>query len=306
VAGFLGIQPTETIKTLIVEGNEHPLIALILRGDDELNEIKAAKHPLIKFPLRFADEPTILSSLGAPVGSLGPVNLSIPIIADHHALALTSFVCGANEAEFHFKHACWGRDAHCTEAFDLRNVKEGDRSPDQKGHLKMCRGIEVGHVFQLGDKYAKAMNASVLNEEGKQQIMLMGCYGLGITRVVAAAIEQHHDDRGILWPMALAPFQLVLIPINGHKCEAVNAATDTIYQQCLNLGIDVLLDDRRERPGVLFADNDLIGIPHRLVISERNLNEGLLEYKARHEEQPSMIAIADCLAWLKNMFCSHQ
>lgn len=304
VAVFLKINTAETVKTLIVEGTEHPLVALVLNGADELNELKAAKHPLIKSPLRFADEQLILNTLGAPTGSLGPVNLSIPLIVDHHALAMSTFVCGANESGMHFLNASWSRDVQDIAAYDLRNVKEGDLSPDQKGHLKMCRGIEVGHVFQLGDKYAKSMQASVINEEGKQQILIMGCYGLGISRVVAAAIEQHHDERGIIWPMALAPFQLVLIPINAHRSSSVKQAAEALYQHCLTLGIDVLLDDRDERPGVLFADNDLIGIPHRIVISERNLNEGLLEYKARHEEQASTIPFAEHTTWLEQKFKS--
>ena len=291
VAGFLNINADQTIKTLIVEGVESPLVALILKGDDELNELKAAKHPLVKSPLTFADEALIKTSLGAPIGALGPVELTIPLIADHHALAMTSFVCGANEAGQHYIHAAWGRDANALEAFDLRNVKEGDKSPDGKGTLKSCRGIEVGHVFQLGDKYAKSMHAEVINEEGVLQTMLMGCYGLGVSRVVAAAIEQHHDQNGIIWPTNIAPFEWVIIPINAQRCEDVKDTAEKLYETLMEQGIDVMLDDRFERPGVLFADNDLIGIPHRLVVSERNLAQGMIEYKARENAEASLVAL---------------
>ncbi|WP_133138928.1 proline--tRNA ligase [Legionella genomosp. 1] len=301
VASHLKIQAAEMVKTLIVEGQEHPLVALVLRGDDELNEVKAAKHPLVKSPLRLADDKMVKSSLGAPVGSLGPVGLSIPVIADHHALALTHFVCGANIEHKHYTHACWGRDAQYQDAYDLRSVKEGDLSPDGKGRLMSCRGIEVGHVFQLGDKYAAAMNASVINEEGQLQVMQMGCYGLGISRVVAAAIEQHHDERGILWPLAIAPFQLVIIPINAQRSETVRAAAETLYNQLIEVGVEVLLDDRNERPGVLFADSDLVGIPHRLVISERHLEQQSVEYKARNKEELSMIPLDEVSDFVKRI-----
>ena len=204
---------------------------------------------------------------------------------------MPSFVCGANQADQHFIHTAWGRDAQYDDAYDLRNVKEGDISPDGQGHLQACRGVEVGHIFQLGGKYAEAMNAAVLNEEGKLQTMLMGCYGLGISRVVAAAIEQHHDDNGIIWPQAIAPFQLVIIPINLQRSAAVKEASERLYQEMKQLGIDVLFDDRNERPGILFADNDLIGIPHRLVVSERNLAEGVIEYKARHLNESRLVEI---------------
>lgn len=289
VAQGFGIGANKLVKTLIVEGREHPLVALVLRGDDELNEIKAAKHPLVRSPLTLAKDDVILAALGAPTGSLGPVGLTIPIIADHHALALPSFACGANQADKHYTQVVWERDAHYQDSFDLRNVREGDLSPDGQGRLQSARGIEVGHVFQLGKKYAEAMKAAVINEEGQLQTMLMGCYGLGISRVVAAAIEQHHDDRGILWPQAIAPFQLVIIPINGHRCPAVQEAAEGLYQNLLTRGMDVLLDDRNERPGVLFADNELMGIPHRLVVSERHLQQQAVEYKARNSNDVRMI-----------------
>lgn len=301
IAKFLNVESSQTIKTLIVKGKEHPMVALVLRGDDELNEVKAIKHPLVDSPLVFINDETILKTLKAPIGSLGPVNLSIPVIVDHQALAMTSFVCGANSADQHYINAAWDRDASYHGADDLRNVKDGDPSPDGKGKLHSCRGIEVGHVFQLGDKYAKAMNAAVINEQGQLQTMMMGCYGLGITRVVAAAIEQHHDDKGIIWPISIAPFQLVIVPINGHRSQPVKDQADALYQQFCDLGIDVLLDDRNERPGVLFADNDLIGIPHRLVVSDRNLEQGCVEYKARvssDSQQVSMDKVVDFIAEL--------
>jgi prolyl-tRNA synthetase len=289
VATFLKIEKNKSVKTLIVEGIEHPFIALVLRGDDELNEIKAAKHPLIKSPLTFAEEPAILKAMHAPIGSLGPVNCNIPVIVCHNALALSSFVCGANEADVHFINATWDRDVQKYEAYDLRTVKEGDLSPDAQGTLRACRGIEVGHIFQLGDKYTKAMNAQVLNEQSQSQTLIMGTYGIGVSRVVAAAIEQHHDEKGIIWPKGIAPFQLVIIPLNGTRSEAVKNAAEKLYQQCLSKNIEVLLDDREERPGVLFADNDLMGIPHRFVISERNLAQNMVEYKAREASESELI-----------------
>lgn len=292
VARFLSINPEETIKTLLVKGKEHPMVALVLRGDDELNEVKAIKHPLVDTPLHFIDEAEILKTLKAPVGSLGPVGLGgIPVIADHHALAMESFVCGANQADKHFQYAAWERDASYTDAFDLRNVKEGDTSPDGKGILRSCRGIEVGHVFQLGDKYARAMNATVINEQGQPQAMLMGCYGIGVSRVVAAAIEQHHDEQGILWPASMAPFQVVIIPINGHRSQTVKDQAEALYQAFSKMGIDVLLEDRNERPGVLFADHDLIGIPHRLIVSDRNLEQNAVEYKGRVSGEVSQVEL---------------
>ncbi|KTC65637.1 prolyl-tRNA synthase (plasmid) [Legionella adelaidensis] len=302
VAQFLNVEPAETIKTLIVEGKEHPLVALILKGDDELNEVKASKHPLLRTPLKFADEDTIVRTLGAPVGSLGPVNLNIPMIIDFHALALAEFVCGANQKDKHFQHVVWDRDVKSSEGFDLRNVKEGDASPDGQGTLHACRGIEVGHVFQLGGKYAEAMNAHVINEEGNLQTMTMGCYGLGISRVVAAAIEQHHDEKGILWPQAIAPFQVVIIPINGHRSPVVMETAEKLYQQFSHAGLDVLLDDRQERPGVLFADNDLIGIPHRIVVGERNLAQQMVEYKARSQNEPSLMHLDEVSSFITDLF----
>ena len=301
IANYLKVPAEKTIKTLIVEGESDPLVALVLRGDDELNVIKAAKHPLIKSPLRFAEEGLILKTLGVPIGSIGPVNLHIPVIVDLNALAMASFICGANEAEQHFIHAAWIRDAQYQDTYDLRNVKEGDISPDGKGTLHACRGIEVGHIFQLGDKYASAMNAAVINEEGQLQTMLMGTYGLGISRVVAAAIEQQHDDKGIIWPQSIAPFQLVIIPINAHRSEEVKNTADTLYLSLISQGFDVLLDDRNERPGVLFAEHDLIGIPHRLIVGERNLDNGMIEYKARATGESCLVSLEELPTFISSL-----
>lgn len=296
VSQFLNISPHEMVKTLIVKGKEQPMVALVLRGDDELNEVKAIKHPLVASPLEFIAEHLIEKTLNAPIGSLGPVKLSIPVIVDYQALALEGFVCGANQPGKHYQNAAWDRDVSSYQEFDLRNVKDGDPSPDGQGHLRSCRGIEVGHVFQLGDKYAQAMNAAVINEQGQLQTMLMGCYGLGMTRVVAAAIEQHHDERGISWPQNIAPFQVVIIPLNGHKSSAVKEQAEALYEQCRNAGIDVLLDDRNERAGVLFADHDLIGIPHRLVVSERNIEQNSVEYKSRATGETLQLGLTTVVA----------
>jgi prolyl-tRNA synthetase len=301
VAQFLNIDSKEIVKTLIVKGKDQPMVALVLRGDDELNEVKAIKHPLVDSPLQLINEESVVKTLNAPTGSLGPINLSIPVIVDHQALAMDSFICGANQADKHYQHGAWDKDVKNYQAFDLRNVKVGDPSPDGKGTLHTCRGIEVGHVFQLGDKYAKAMNASVLNEQGQLQTMMMGCYGLGISRVVAAAIEQHHDENGIIWPQNLAPFQVVIIPLNGHKSPAVKDQAEALYEQLSQTGIDVLLDDRNERAGALFADHDLIGIPHRIVISDRNLEQNVVEYKSRATGETKQFALDTVVAELKQL-----
>lgn len=299
VAQFLKKASSHLIKTLIVKGKEHPLVALVLKGDDELNEIKASKHPLVHSPLQLIDEETILNTLKAPIGSLGPVNLSIPLIVDHHALAMDSFICGANQANKHYQDVSWDKDVTQYQTHDLRNVKEGDISPDGKGSLYSCRGIEVGHIFQLGDKYAKAMNASVINEQGQLETLMMGCYGLGITRVVAAAIEQHHDEQGIIWPKNIAPFQVVIIPLNAHKSPEVAEQAEALYEQLGNAGIDVLLDDRDERAGSLFSDHDLIGIPHRLILSDRTRKQNCVEYKSRVTGETQQFDLNQVVALLK-------
>ena len=298
VASFLKIPEHDVIKTLCVVGKNHPIVALVLRGNDELNEVKACKHPLVQTPLKLVDEATIEKILKVPVGFIGPVDLPIPVIVDHYALQLSSFVCGANQADNHWRNVAWQRDATYTDAADLRCVKEGDKAKDGQGTLRACRGIEVGHVFQLGDKYAQAMKAQVLNESGELQTLIMGCYGFGVSRVVAAAIEQHHDARGIVWPKAIAPFDVVIIPINAHRSERVKNAAEKLYQDLLQAGFDVLLDDREERPGVLFADNDLIGIPKRIVISEKLLDNQQVEYKQRHLDAVELITFDAILSIL--------
>lgn len=304
LAAFLNVEPKQTIKTLIVAGREQPWVAIALCGEDELNAVKAAKHPWIQNPLRFATEEDIQHDLNLPFGFIGPLSLSIPIIVDHHAAAMTDFVCGANQIDKHYQHAQWLSTTTLRQHADLRSVRPGDASPDGQGTLQACRGIEVGHIFQLGDKYAQAMQAVVTHETGQQEPMIMGCYGLGVSRMVAAAIEQLHDEKGILWPMALAPYQLVLIPINAARCPAVKEQAEILYQRCLALGIDVLLEDREERPGVLFADADLIGIPHRLVISERHLAQNQIEYKARNQDNPDLLSADTLDNWLTTTFLS--
>ena len=304
LAAYLNIEPKKTVKTLIVAGREQPWVALILCGEDEVNPVKAAKHPWVQSPLRFATEEEIQHDLKLPFGFVGPLALSIPMVVDHHAAAMSDFVCGANQTDKHYQHAHWVSTPYLRENADLRTVRPGDVSPDGQGTLQACRGIEVGHIFQLGDKYAQAMHAVVTHETGQQQAMIMGCYGLGVSRMVGAAIEQLHDERGILWPMALAPYQLVLIPINANRCPEVKEQMEALYQRCQKLGIDVLLDDRNERPGVLFADADLIGIPHRLVISERHLAQNQIEYKARNQEIPDLLNLNDLDQWLTTTFLS--
>lgn len=282
VSHFLKARPQQVLKTLVVKGatEEAPFVALCLRGDHELNEIKAEKHPLVSAPLTFATEDEI-RSLGSAPGFIGPVGLDIPVIADHSATVMVDFVSGANEADAHYTGTNWERDAQYSESADLRNVVEGDPSPDGKGVLKIRRGIEVGHIFQLGDKYTQALNATVLNEQGKATVLQMGCYGIGVSRVVAAAIEQNHDDKGIIWPDTIAPFQVALVPMQMHKSPRVKEAAEQLYQVLKNAGIEVLFDDRNERPGVMFNDMELIGIPHRLVIGDRGLDKGVVEYKNR-------------------------
>jgi prolyl-tRNA synthetase len=286
VSAFLNVPATKTLKTLLVQAAEDApvdVVALVVRGDHDLNAIKAEKLPLVASPVQFASEAQIRAVAQCDAGSIGPVGLSIPVIADHSALAVADFVCGANENDKHLTGVNWGRDLPEPEAADLRNVVPGDASPDGQGTLSLKRGIEVGHIFQLGTKYSQAMNAHVLDENGKAVIMPMGCYGIGVSRIVAAAIEQNHDDRGIIWPTAIAPFELALVPINMHKSVRLREATEKLYQALLDAGIDVLLDDRKERPGVMFADMELTGMPHRLVLSDSGLDDNKIEYRARRE-----------------------
>jgi prolyl-tRNA synthetase len=284
IADLLSIPPSQAIKTLIAMGVDNQLVALVLRGDHELNAIKAEKLPEIATPFQLADAAAIKQVLGCDIGSIGPVAMEIPVYVDRSAAVLSDFVCGANETDYHLSGVNWGRDLPEPVVVDIRNVIEGDPSPDGQGHLKIVRGIEVGHIFQLGDKYSTALNAAVLDENGKSVVTTMGCYGIGVTRVVAAAIEQNHDDSGIIWPDTLAPFQLAICPINYNKSDLVKQAADDFYQQCLDLGIEVILDDRGLRPGAMFSDMELIGIPHRVVFSERGLKEQQCEYKGRCDE----------------------
>ena len=283
VCQLLDIKPKTTIKTLVVDGDNDSLIAIVLRGDHELNVVKAAKIKGVKLPLQMADEEKILQQLGCSVGSIGVVDLSIPIIVDYSAACLSDFVCGANEEGKHLTGVNWGRDTSNFVAADLRNVVSGDPSPDGKGKLEINRGIEVGHIFQLGTKYSDAMNANVIGEDGKAVNMNMGCYGIGVTRIVAASIEQNHDEKGIIFPESIAPFQLVIVPINYNKSSRVRKLADELYEQFLSQGVEVLLDNRKERPGIMFADSELLGIPHRLVISDTHADSGNIEYKSRNE-----------------------
>jgi len=281
---LLGITPQQTLKTLLVEGDDGP-VALALRGDHELNAIKAQKIPGVASPLTMADPGVIRDVTGSEPGFAGPIGLDIPVHYDHATAGMTDFVCGANEVDMHYTGTNFGRDIAVPETVDLRNVVAGDPTPGGTGTLSIARGIEVGHIFQLGSKYSTAFGASVLDSDGKDRVLEMGCYGIGITRIVGAAIEQNHDDNGIIWPEPLTPFNVVLVPINMHRSDAVRDATEELYRELCELGLEVLLDDRDARPGVKFADAELIGIPHRLVISERNLANDELEYRHRRDEE---------------------
>ena len=298
VAQQLGLPASQNVKTLIVEGEEAgALFAVILRGDHELNEIKAAKLPGVASPLSFAAEEQIAKAMGASVGSLGPVNCGIPFYVDASAASIADFVCGANEDGVHLRGVNWQRDVALApeQIVDVRNVVEGDSAPDGKGKIQFLRGIEVGHIFQLDRSYSAPMQATVLDHEGNNQVPIMGCYGMGVTRLVAAVIEQNHDDNGIAWPAPLAPFQLHIIALNAQKSEAVREAADRLYQQACDWGIEVLLDDRAERPGVKFAEADLIGIPHRIVIGDRGLKSGVAEYRKRSDETATEVALEHAL-----------
>ncbi len=281
LAAFLGVPASQTLKLLMVEGDKGSVVALLVRGDHELNAIKAQKLPGVASPLRMASREAVLAATGCEPGYLGPRGLTCPVYADHAALALADFVCGANKLDIHLTGVNWGRDLPEPIPADLRNVVEGDPSPGGAGRLVIRRGIEVGHIFQLGRKYSEAMQASVLDESGKPVTMFMGCYGIGVTRIVAAAIEQNHDAAGIRWPEPLAPFAVVLVPLNAGKAPRVAEAAERLYAELTAAGIETLLDDRDARPGVKFADAELIGIPHRIVVSERGLDAGRLEYRHR-------------------------
>ncbi|OCG06495.1 proline--tRNA ligase [Gilliamella sp. wkB178] len=293
----------KTVKTLIVKASKesgHRLIALLVRGDHTLNEIKAEKIDIVASPLEFATEEEIRSLINAGPGSLGPINLNMPIIIDRDVAIMSDFSAGANIDHKHYFNINWQRDITLPRIEDIRNVVEGDISPDGKGTLQIKRGIEVGHIFQLGTKYSEAMKATVQGEDGQNHVMIMGCYGIGVSRIVAAAIEQCHDDRGIIWPEAIAPFSVVIIPMNMHKSEKVQATAEKIYADLQAAGIEVLFDDRKERPGVMFADAELIGIPHTIVIGERNLDNGEVEYKHRAGTNKEMVKSDSIIAFIKN------
>jgi prolyl-tRNA synthetase len=299
LSDYLGIDSTRCIKVLLVKGKQQPLLGLVLRGDHQLNPIKVAKLSEVLQPLQLADESEVMRLLNTPIGYIGPIGLSIPLIVDKSAAVLSDFVCGANEVNFHFKNVNWQRDCPLSKIADLRQVVIGDRSPDGKGRLKMERGIEVGHIFQLGNKYSHAMKACITQKDGSSVPLEMGCYGIGVSRIVAAAIEQNHDSHGILWPAAMTPFQVSLIPLGYHRSEHVRQTADSLYNHLSKQGFEILLDDRDERPGLLFADSDLIGIPHRLVIKEDLLKKGLIQYKNRKETNEQPIAIDTLSAFLQ-------
>ncbi|MDN0120178.1 proline--tRNA ligase [Yersinia frederiksenii] len=291
----------KTVKTLMVHAQEesgHKLVALLVRGDHELNEIKAEKLPQVAKPLTFATEEEIRAIVGAGPGSLGPINLPIPVVIDRSVAVMSDFGAGANIDGKHYFGINWERDLPLPQVADLRNVVEGDISPDGKGTLQIKRGIEVGHIFQLGSKYSEAMKATVQGEDGRNQVMTMGCYGIGVSRVVAAAIEQNHDDRGIIWPDAIAPFQVAILPMNMHKSFRVKELAEELYATLRSHGIDVILDDRKERPGVMFADMELIGVPHNIVIGDRNLDSEEVEYKNRRAGEKQMIKTNEIIEFL--------
>jgi prolyl-tRNA synthetase len=271
----------------------------VLRGDHELNAIKAENHREVATPLTFASDRQIRDAAGCSAGSLGPVGLEIPVIVDYAAAQLADFVCGANVDGRHLTGVNWGRDLAEPQAVDLRNVVDGDASPDGKGVLRIARGIEVGHIFQLGRKYSEAMQARVLDEQGREVDMTMGCYGIGVSRIVAAAIEQNHDEHGMIWPEPIAPFQVAIIPINMKKSQRVREAVDALYGELMDAGLDVLLDDRVARPGVMFADMELVGIPHRVVVGEKNLDRDMLEYKSRRDTDSRDVPRGDIVAFLR-------
>ncbi len=294
----LSIEPEQTLKTLIVDGTDGP-VALALRGDHALNIVKAQKLPGVASPLTMASPAAIHEASGCAPGFVGPIGLDMPVYFDHATATMSDFVCGANEVDHHYKGVNFERDIEVVETADLRNVVEGDPTPGGNGTLRIARGIEVGHIFQLGDKYSKAMDATVQDPDGNNQPMIMGCYGIGITRIVGAAIEQNHDDNGIIWPAPLAPFDVVLVAINMHRSEVVRDGAEALYAELTQQGFQVLFDDRDARPGVKFADAELLGIPHRLVVSERNLAAGELEYRHRRESESRNLKREEALNLLK-------
>jgi len=300
VANFLNISPKKLVKTLLVQGFDDP-VALVLRGDHELNEIKANNLSAVASPLTMLTDEEIKKVANCDAGSIGVKDLGCHVIVDRAVTIMSDFVTGANENDKHLTGTNWDRDAKYNQVEDLRNAKAGDKSPDGKGSIKIARGIEVGHIFQLGDVYADSMKAVVLNEQGKAQTMTMGCYGIGVTRVVAAAIEQNHDEKGIVWPQQIAPFTVALLPMNMKKSERVKHAVNELHDELTKLGIEVLLDDRPIRPGVMFADAELLGIPHQITIGDRSLDDGEVEYKSRKEMQNIRIKQDDIVAYITNL-----
>ncbi len=297
---FLGIPATHTIKTLLVDGADDDVVALVVRGDHELNAIKAQKLPGVASPLQMASAERIVRATGSEPGYIGPIGLRGRLYVDHSALALADFVCGANEKDMHYTGANWERDVSHAVAADIRNVVEGDPSPGGRGRLSIARGIEVGHIFQLGQVYAEPMKAVVLDESGREVTLYMGCYGIGVTRIVAAAIEQNHDERGIIWPEPIAPFQVILVPLGAARSARVTEVADRLYAQLMAAGIEVLYDDRDARPGVKFADAELLGIPHRIVIGERGLEAGKLEYRQRTASASEELPAGEALSFLRS------
>ena len=301
VCAFLKVPPQQVLKTLIVDGENNDVVALVVRGDHELNAIKAEKLTGVASPLRFAGNEKIRTLVNCDIGSIGPLGLSIPVYVDHSAAVVADFVCGANENGKHLMGVNWERDLPLKNVVDIRNVVDGDPSPDGKGTLQIKRGIEVGHIFQLGQKYSDAMKATVLDDKGKSIVMTMGCYGIGVSRVVAAAVEQNHDEKGIIWPSAIAPFQIAILAMNIHKSDQVRAAAEKLYAELLEAGFDVLLDDRGERAGIMFADMELIGIPHQVVIGDKGLERGAFEYKSRDGKHSADVPVDDILDYTRKI-----
>jgi prolyl-tRNA synthetase len=299
LTALLQVSAAQCVKTLLVDGSENDVVALVIRGDHELNAVKSQKLPGVANPLRMAGPERVRGATGTEPGFIGPIGFKGKIYVDHAAVHLADFVCGANEKDLHFTGVNWGRDLPESRSVDIRNAQAGDPSPSGRGSLQIARGIEVGHIFQLGQLYSKSMNATVLDEQGKALTMFMGCYGIGVTRVVAAAIEQNHDANGVVWSDALAPFQVVLVPINYQKSTRVQETADALYRDFTAAGIDVLLDDRDARPGVKFADSELLGIPHRIVIGERGLAAGNLEYRHRRDAEATEIPATDPVAFIR-------
>jgi len=300
VSEFLKVDAAQTLKTLLVKGIKDSVVALVVRGDHELNALKAVKLEQVEAPLTFATIEQVKAAAGCEAGSVGPKGLTITVIADHSAAHTADFICGANSDGQHLTGVNWGRDLAEPITADIRNIVEGDTSPDGNGTLSIRRGIEVGHIFQLGQKYSGAMKATCLNDQGKSVTMTMGCYGIGVSRIVAAAIEQNNDDGGIIWPEAIAPFQVALLPLNMHKSQRLREACEALYEKLTKAGIEVLFEDRKERPGVMFANVDLIGIPHRLVLGERGLDNGIVEYKHRRDADAREIPLTEIVEYIKN------